>query len=195
VRSHEQASPARARLAAAPLIGINLGCGLMPCAGWINCDVRPLPGVDLCCNILEGIPLADDFADYIAAIHLLQDLRYGDIVPALKDTRRVLKPAGVLRVAVPDLDKAIEAYRQRDAAYFYVPDEHARSLGAKLVTQLTWYGSVQTPFNFDFLEEVLEAAGFGRVRRCAYRVTRSRFPELVALDNRDRESLFVEAVK
>jgi predicted SAM-dependent methyltransferase len=57
--------------------------------------------------------------------------------------RRILKPGGVLRLAVPDLDKAIRAYMKDDARYFHVPDEHARGIGAKLITQIIWYGSVR----------------------------------------------------
>ena len=175
-------------------IGINLGCGPMARAGWINCDITQLPGVDVRCDLSRGLPLASGRADYIAAIHFLQDLPYPAIVPALQELRRVLKPGGVLRLAVPDLDKAIAAYLSRDAAYFYVPDEHAKSIGAKLVAQAVWYGSVRTPCNFESVSESLALAGYREIHRCAFGATRSRFPALAELDNRERESLFVEAV-
>jgi SAM-dependent methyltransferase len=176
-------------------VGINLGCGPLARAGWINCDFRDLPGVDLRCDITRGIALAEDQADFIAAIHFLQDLAYPQIVPALLELRRVLKPGGVLRLAVPDLDKAVRAYLDHDAAYFYVPDQHARSVGAKMVAQIIWYGSVRTPCNFQFVEESLACAGFRDIKRCAFGVTRGKYPVLASLDNRERESLFVEAAK
>jgi hypothetical protein len=69
------------------------------------------------------------------------------------------------------------------------------SIGGKLIVQAIWYGSVRTPFTFDFIEELALAAGFRSVRRCAFRRTDSVYPEIVSLDNRERESLFVEAVK
>jgi len=176
-------------------IGINLGCGPMARSGWVNCDAQALPGVDLRCDLRRGLALGADYADYVVAIHVLQDLDYAEIVPALREIRRVLKPGGVLRLAVPDIDRAISAYVRRDAAYFYVPDEHARSIGAKLITQIIWYGSVRTPCNFDFLGEALAAAGYHDIERCAFGVTFSRFPQLASLDNRERETLFVEARK
>ena len=68
----------------------------------------------------------------------LQDLPYPDVVPALRELRRVLKPDGVLRVAVPDLEHSIKAWCRGDAAYFYIPDVDARSVGSKLIVQAIW---------------------------------------------------------
>jgi predicted SAM-dependent methyltransferase len=174
---------------------LNWGCGPCPTEGWINCDAKDGPGIDLCCDIRDGLPLDDGSVDCIAAIHVLQDLPYADIAAALRELRRVLRPGGVLRLGLPDLDKAIDAYWHNDRCYFYVPDSDARSVAAKLVTQITWYGSVRTPMNYDFVREWLLNAGFRDVRACPFGVTRSRFLELASLDNRPRESLFVEAIK
>ena len=35
----------------------------------------------------------------------------------------MLKPGGILRLALPDIDKGFEAYRNGDRDYFLVPDE------------------------------------------------------------------------
>jgi hypothetical protein len=111
----------------------------------------------------------------------------------LAELLRVLKPGGALRIAVPDLDRAIRAYLGGDHAYFYVPDEDARTAAAKLVTQIVWYGSVQTPMTFGFLEEWLSDARFTGIARRAFGA--SAWPGMADLDNRERESLFVEATK
>jgi hypothetical protein len=50
-------------------------------------------------------------------------------------------------------------------------------------------------YTFDFTEELLYRAGFRRVVRCKYRETVSEFPAITALDNRERESFFVDAFK
>ena len=47
------------------------------------------------------------------------------------ELRRVLKPGGVLRLALPDLDKGIDAYRGGDEDYFLVPDEDAKQRSAR----------------------------------------------------------------
>jgi SAM-dependent methyltransferase len=174
-------------------IKLNLGCGPFAAAGWINCDVQPRPGVTVCRDVRAGLPFGDGDIDCIAAIHFLQDLPYTDLGPVLRELRRVMKPGGVLRLALPDLDKSIQAYSRNDPGYFYVPDGDALSIGAKLITQVVWYGSVRTPFNFEFAAEWLRRAGYRDIQRCAFGVTHSAFAELASLDNRPRESLFVEA--
>lgn len=174
---------------------LNLGCGPMARDGFINADRLPLDGVDLRCDLARGLPIADESLDGIVAIHVLQDLEWAAQRPALGELLRTLRRGGVLRVAVPDLERAVDAYRRDDASWFYVPDRDARSPAAKLVTQLTWYGSVRTPFTFGFLAEWLAQAGFRSIGRSAFGCTGSGLPILASLDNRARESLFVEACR
>lgn len=177
----------------APVARLHWGCGDKAAPGWINADREALAGVDLHGDIRRGLSLADGSLDYAVSIHALQDLPWHDIVVALSELKRVIKPGGVLRLGLPDMDRAIAAYQRGDAGYFHVPDNDARTIGAKLVTQLIWYGSTRTPFNADFAREVLERAGFRDVRRCTFRETASTHADIVSLDNRERESFFVEA--
>jgi SAM-dependent methyltransferase len=177
------------------LTRLNWGCGPTPPAGWINADRVDAPGITLRGDIRDGLALPDDSVDYAVAIHALQDLPYLDLVPALRELRRVLRPDGVLRLGLPDLERAIEAWLRGDERYFYIPDEEARTLGGKLIVQAIWYGSTRTPFTWDFFRELAAKAGFRHVARCKYRHTESLWPEIVELDNRERETLFVEAVK
>ena len=174
---------------------LNWGCGPCITPGWINSDRNPGEGIDLNCDIREGLPLESNTLDYIVSIHALQDLPYSDLLPALRELHRVLKPGGVLRLGLPDLDKALQAYLRKDAGYFYIPDRDAQSIGAKLITQIIWYGSVRTPFTYDFIEELLLQVGFSCVVRCAYRQSKSQYTEIITLDNRERESMFIEATK
>jgi SAM-dependent methyltransferase len=177
------------------LTRLNIGCGKFPRAGWINLDNKVRPGVDCVADLRAELPFPDASVDYAVAIHVLPHLRLDALAPALARIRRVLKPGGVLRLALPDLEKAIAAYARRDAGYFAIPDAQWRSLGAKLVAQIVWHNDVATPFTFDLAAEALGKAGFARTERCGFRETRSRFPAIVELDNRERESFFVEAVR
>jgi predicted SAM-dependent methyltransferase len=172
---------------------LNWGCGTSPEPGWVNSDIKEDPAVEVTADILEGLPLEAGSFDYVVSIHALPELKYPDQVPALMELRRVLAPEGVLRLALPNLDRAIRAYQEGDRDYFLVPDSDARAIGSKMIVQLLWYGYSKTLFTYDFIAELLERAGFRDVRRCEYRQTANRFPEIVSLDNRPEESLFVEA--
>jgi predicted SAM-dependent methyltransferase len=193
--SNEGTTAESARPAPAGVRRLNWGCGEYPEPGWLNSDIKDSPGIDIVADVRAGLPLETDSIDYITSIHALPELPYPDLVPALAELRRVLKPGGVLRLALPDLDRAIAAYQRGDHEYFDVPDADARSIGAKFVTQMTWYGYSHTLFVYDFVEELLERAGFAQITRCQYKQTASRWPDIADLDNRERESLFVEAVK
>jgi predicted SAM-dependent methyltransferase len=174
---------------------LNWGCGEHPEPGWINSDIKAGPGIDLSCDIREGLPLEDDTIDYAVSIHALPEIPYGDLVVALKELYRVLKPGGVLRLALPDLDRGIQAYLSEDEDYFLVPDEDAKAIGSKFIVQMIWYGWSRSLFTYDFTAELLRNAGFEQIVRCRFRETASRFPEIVELDSREKESLLVEATK
>jgi predicted SAM-dependent methyltransferase len=174
---------------------LHWGCGGSARPGWINSDIKRGHGINFSVDIREGLPLEDASVDYAVSVHALQEIPLDDLVPVLSELHRVLAPGGVLRLVLPDLMKGVRAYERGDRDYFLVPDEDAPSLGAKLVVQLIWYGYSRTLFSTEFIEELLLKAGFAWVDHCEYRQTASPFPEITALDNRERESLFVEATK
>jgi SAM-dependent methyltransferase len=174
---------------------LNWGCGNDPRPGWINSDTKEGIGVDVVCDIRDGLPLETGSIDYAVSIHALPEIPYDDLVPVLTELRRVLKPGGVLRLGLPDLERAIDAYERGDRGYFLIPDEEWLDTGSKLVVQLVWYGYSRTFFVRGFVEELLGKAGFAEVEHVAYRETASPYPEIVELDNRERESLFAEARK
>jgi SAM-dependent methyltransferase len=174
---------------------LNWGCGNTHPRGWVNADIKAAPGIQVSCDIRHGLPIADDTFDYAVSVHALNELAYPELVPALRELRRVLRPEGTLRLVLPDLLKTIEAFRAGDRNYFTVPDEDVKRLGSKLPLHLIWYGYTRSLFTPDFIEELLLKAGFSAVAHCTFKQTRSRWPEIVELDNRERESLFVEAIK
>lgn len=180
---------------AAAVRRLQFGCGAFPAEGWINTNLQAGPGVDLVGDVRHGLPLPSDSIQYIASMHALVELPYLDVVPAIRELHRILEPGGVLRLGLPDLDRAIAAYVAGDRAYFSIPDDEIASLDGKFVVQMTWYGTNLMMFTFDVVRELLERGGFHEVRRAAYRETTSPYPEIVELDNRPKESFFVEATK
>lgn len=174
---------------------LNWGCGGHIAPGWINSDIKDDPGVDLVCDILGRLPIDSDDIDYAVSIHALPELPYPQLVPVLEELRRVLKPGGTLRLCLPDLERGIRAYQSGDADYFKVGEDELESLGGRFIVHMLWYGYSRTLFTTDFVEELLRKAGYEHVTACSFGQTASRFPEIVELDNREDESLFVEATK
>lgn len=174
---------------------LHWGCGYVTPPGWIHCDKEPFPGVDMVCDIRQGLPLPDGRMDYVVSMHALPEIPPNELEDVLWELRRVLKPGGVLRLGLPDMLRAVDAYLRGDAAYFLVADDTCASLGGKLVTQLTWFGRSRSLFTSDSVLELLQRSGFRSACTCGFRRTASRFPEIVALDNREPESLFVEGTR
>lgn len=174
---------------------LNWGCGNDIRPDWLNADLKDLPGIDLVGDIRDGLALEDDSIDYVVSIHALPMISYPDLVPVLQELRRVLKPGGVLRLALPDVDKGIDAYRRGDASHFLVPDEDVLSIGGKFVVHMLWYGWSVTLFTADFAEELLVKAGYHDVRLCEHGRSASGLDGITDLDNREHETLFIEGVK
>lgn len=130
-------------------------------------------------------PLRDNTVDYCFSAHVLEHLYREQAIRCVREVYRVLKPGGVFRVTVPDLDLAVAKYDSQD------PD-----VLLKLV-----YESDQPRdknrhhwmYNAHSMGRLLRSAGFALVERCAYR--QGRCPDLDRLDNRPDVSLFMEGVK
>jgi hypothetical protein len=174
---------------------LNWGCGSHLAAGWINSDIKDEPGVDLVCDIRHGLPLETGSVDCAVGVHSLPELAYLELVPALTELRRVLRPGGTLRLALPDLQRGIDAFQAGEEDYFQVDPAEVRSRGGRFVAHMLWYGYSRTVFTADFALELLEKAGFAEVTVCAFGETSSGDAAIVELDNRERETLFVEGRK
>jgi SAM-dependent methyltransferase len=192
---------------------LHIGCGPCHLAGWVNLDIYPAP---VATNVLWGLPFVDGSARYVFLSHLLEHLFYpNDVQPFLEEIHRVLMPGGVLRIIVPDIEACIEAYQQRDAAFFAGRRRHwggGDGAPTRLEDFLAYAGAGPDPawlfeahkFGYDFetLSRALQRAGFAHVRRCGF--MGSAHPELQVDSNSevadahygDRHySLFVEATR
>lgn len=83
---------------------VNLGCGSRYRPDWTNIDIVSCgPGV-IAHDLNKGIPLPDASCDVVYHSNLLEHLQQADALPFLRENYRVLKPGGILRIAVPDLE-------------------------------------------------------------------------------------------
>lgn len=89
---------------------LNLGCGSRFHPDWINIDLVSHKPQVICHNICQGLPLPDESCDVVYNAALLEHLRHSDATDLLIECHRVLKPDGIIRVGVPDLEKICRIY-------------------------------------------------------------------------------------
>jgi ubiquinone/menaquinone biosynthesis C-methylase UbiE len=172
---------------------LHWGCGDITPAGWINADITRGPGIDISGDILDGLPLDDCSIDYITSQHALNEIKLLNQLDALRELRRVLKQGGVLRLCLPDLDRAIAAYHGGQQEYF--TDWDWDTISGNFIAHILDYNYTYTPFTYEFATELLQKAGFTEIHRVSYRQTVSPYLDIFELDNRDNESFYVEAFK
>ena len=61
---------------------LNWGCGNDPRPGWINSDAKEGSGIDLVCDIRNGLPLETGSLDYAVSIHGLPEIHYDEFAAA-----------------------------------------------------------------------------------------------------------------
>ncbi len=127
--------------------------------GWSVVDVLPGACVDIVADC-RNLPLLDSTVAEIYASHVLEHLSYqGEVLAALREWHRVLVPAGLLRISVPDLPTLCRLYAE----------ENNREIRFHLMRIL--YGGQTTPhdfhytgFDWELLSQYLSEAQFSTMR-------------------------------
>lgn len=89
---------------------VNVGCGTVAHTAWRNFDVVPQLEHVQALDVRRGLPLAEGVADATYSSHVLEHLTASEAQPFLAEMRRVLKPGGVIRLVVPDLEVICRNY-------------------------------------------------------------------------------------
>lgn len=88
---------------------LNVGCGDTYFPEWNNCDLLPGRGV-VKHDARDQLPWRDDIFDAVYSSHVLEHLTPAEAQQVIADIRRVLKPTGVCRIVVPDLEDICRLY-------------------------------------------------------------------------------------
>lgn len=121
-------------------------------------------------DITKPWPMQRETVDGITSMHVLQELPWRSLTYALIEMYRVLKPDGVLRLGVPHIDSG------KELDYF-----------------LGW-GNINL-LSEELLAKVLTRTGFSIVESAGFRKTASHHPIIIEADNRQDETLYLEAFK
>ena len=206
---------------------LNLGCGGVTPAGWINTDKswnrvrvglqrlwtrsRDKGGVRHL-ELGRRWPFKSDSVDVVYLSHVLEHLDEQARVHVIREAFRVLKPAGVFRVVVPDLRGLSEEYLERSnqgdsqagRRFLYWLNLHKenlygrnRSLFKKLYDAVQGYPA-QHQFMFDraLLESEMSSFDWAVMEFLSYGLS-PRVPEIKDVENGKAicASLYLEAVK
>jgi len=188
---------------------LHIGCGPQYKEGWLNADKFD-SRADIYLNGYDKMPFKNDTFDYIYSEHTLEHLKITKVKFFLEECLRVLKPGGVFRVTVPDLELLATKYVEKDTDFFasyleeYEPIRKkgnlkywlVRSPAGILNTLATkhffhhrWF------YDFETLRQCGKEIGFQKIIKCQF--GKSEYPLLGKMDIADRkhETLYVELTK
>lgn len=158
------------------MIALNFGCGSNHIPGWRNYDTDV--------DISRPLPFADAYANFIFAEHVVEHIEYMQALAFFRECRRVLKPVGVVRIAVPSIEK-IWLDGTKEYFQFTHGKGWAKTADARGVMQaiLDCHGH-KAPWTASLLAASLYLAGFDEVGGCE--VGQSEHSELRGVEGHGR---------
>jgi len=113
------------------MVKVNLGSGDYKLDGWVNVDLARTDNPDIVADLSRPLPFADASVDYIHTEDFFAALTLDQAHAFLRECRRVLKPAGVMRLLTPDLERFARMYLERPQ---WLVDVWKRSIAIPLQT-------------------------------------------------------------
>jgi predicted SAM-dependent methyltransferase len=89
---------------------LNIGCGDVFHSDWTNIDMISFSNQVMVHDLRKGLPFVSESFDAVYHSHVLEHIKRHDVSKFLLEIKRVLKPGGVMRVVVPDLENIARAY-------------------------------------------------------------------------------------
>ena len=172
---------------------LHVGCGSVQLEGWVNADIDPR--AQLIVNLKRRLPFPANALDRIYSEHVLEHVSAEDGVSFLREAHRTLRPGGVIRVAMPDLDDLIDGYSndwKRFDWLHWPGHEFIRTRAEMLNIAFRWWGHLYL-YNREELERRLHEAGFSSITFCEH--GESIHEDLRNLETRDDSRLIAEATK
>ncbi|MFK7767052.1 MAG: methyltransferase domain-containing protein [Mariniblastus sp.] len=92
---------------------LNIGCGRRYHSEWVNLDLESNDPEVIRHDITSGVPFDESQFDAVYHSHVLEHLRPQQGIELITECFRVLKPGGVLRIVVPDLERIANLYLEK----------------------------------------------------------------------------------
>ena len=145
---------------------LHLGCGRRDFPGWINVDLDDYPHIHHKQPIFPLQMFEANVASCIDASHAFEYFDNETAPLVLNDWRRVLKPGGTLRLAVPDFKALISVYEKTEK----ISDIIGPLFGRMKISsnEIIFH---KTVYDFESLGSLLVSQGFVNIRRYDWRNT------------------------
>lgn len=181
---------------------INLCSGSVRIPGYLNIDISYTS--DLPLNLAkQNLPFLKNTVDVVVCMSAINYFTYKRAGELIKEVYRILKPEGIARFGVQDLQKLAELYVKKDKNFFFqkLPNGRERfegkTLGDKFVAWFYGYEvygqSCQYFYDFESLAYLFREARFSVVELKKYR--ESALNDIELIDNRANQMFFLEARK
>jgi predicted SAM-dependent methyltransferase len=105
---------------------LHLGAGTVRLDGWLNTDILPICPLYL--DAKRRLPIRDNTVSYIFGEHFLEYLPRQAAFVLFRESFRVLRPNGVLRITTIDIEALVRAYLS-DPESVRLLNERNRQLG------------------------------------------------------------------
>ncbi len=200
----------RAYLAASGEKKLQIGAGSNHLDGWLNTDYSQWRVGQIYLNAARPFPLPDASFDYVFSEHMIEHIPFRAGLEMLRESHRVLRPGGRVRITTPDLAFLIALQRDERsdledryidwASRTFTPDLPANNLAVVLNNYVRDWGH-RFIYDAATLRHALSSTGFVDV--VAFEGSMSDTPALRGLEFTSRmpegfhalESLSMEARK
>lgn len=215
---------------------VNLGCGPRWKEDWVNIDyswnarIRQTPLIKhvipagkeydwpphlIVRDLRKKLPFQDNSADFVFTSHVIEHLKQYECTSLLKETYRILRKDGILRVVTPDLEVLAIKYLQRDQSFyfgnntwertekdtfadrfltaFYERSNQKQSLKKRIKSKFFSDPYHQWLYDFESISTALKEIGFQTINRFVF--GQGKTPDAKFIDSPDPMSMHIEAQK
>lgn len=139
---------------------IHLGCGVKYIEGLINIDANIFRKIDLWMDLRNGLPFKSGSVSFAYCCHTLEHFFPDDAMGILRELRRVIRPDGIVRMAVPSFQFALDIAAGKAEAKFPRCFEDPQS---QAINYLFCDGQHKYAYSFGLLNSFAREAGFREV--------------------------------
>jgi len=184
------------------ILKANLCSGTQKIPGYFNIDFNR--GADLRLDLAKNdLPFRTESLEALVCISAINYFTRSRAQELVHEVYRVLKPGGIVRFGVQDMETIAQRYIAKDKDFFFQKLSDGRdrfegpTLGDKFAAWFYGYAIKGIPcqyfYDYDSLAFLFTTAGFSLVERKNFQESRLENSHLI--DNRPDQMFFLEAIK